>query len=73
MKPFIFQHADVCWPEGATFLHAYLTVSDHDRALHDLVTSANDALKDFPLTAVPLQWLRVTLDQITDCRAALSG
>ncbi|MDO0938947.1 hypothetical protein QQY66_47235 [Streptomyces sp. DG2A-72] len=34
-------------------------------------TSANEALKDFPLTPVPLQWLHVTLDQITDCHAAL--
>ncbi|MBT2419371.1 hypothetical protein J7F01_32885 [Streptomyces sp. ISL-22] len=71
MKPFTFKHADDRWPEGATLLHVYLAVSDQDRALIDLVTSANKALKDFPLTPVPLPWLHVTLDQITDCHAAL--
>ncbi|MET9779331.1 2'-5' RNA ligase family protein [Streptomyces sp. NPDC006367] len=71
MKPFVFKHADARWPEGSTLLHVYLTVSDRDRALLDLVTSANEALKDFPLTPVPRQWLHVTLDQITDRHAAL--
>ncbi|MGW3240308.1 2'-5' RNA ligase family protein [Streptomyces olivaceus] len=70
MKPFVYKHADARWPEGATLLHVYLAVSDQDRDLLDLVTSANGALKDFPLTPVPPRWLHVTLDQITDRPAA---
>lgn len=72
MKPFIFKHADCLWPEGATLLHVYLGIDfDRDHALTTLVTSAHEALKDFPLTPVPLPWLHVTLDQITDRPAAL--
>ncbi|MFF1422050.1 2'-5' RNA ligase family protein [Streptomyces sp. NPDC058280] len=72
MKPFIFKHADDLWPEADTLLHVYLGIdSDRDRALTTLVTRANEALKDFPLTPVPLPWLHVTIDQITDRHAAL--
>ncbi|MFF3373586.1 hypothetical protein ACFYXF_11640 [Streptomyces sp. NPDC002680] len=55
LKPFVFKLADARWPEGATLLHVYMAVSDRDRALLGLVTSANEALKDTPLTPVPLQ------------------
>lgn len=71
MKPFVFKQADTRWPEGATLLHIYLTVPDQDHELRDLVTRANEALTDFPLTPVPLPRLHVTLDQITDCHASL--
>jgi len=72
MKPFVFKHAEGLWPAGATLLHVYIQVdSDRDHELAALVNSANEALKDFPVTPVELPWLHITLDQITDRHAAL--
>ena len=66
MKPFVFKHADGPWEPGASLLHVYVPVSQCDRELTTLVTTANEALRDFPVTPVDLPWLHITLDQITD-------
>ncbi|MFG3043152.1 hypothetical protein ACGFYZ_40270 [Streptomyces sp. NPDC048330] len=69
MKPFEFKAGDQPWQTG-TLLHWYAEVDWSDpthQALKDLVTTSNQALLDagFPITPVELQWLHITVDQIS--------
>ncbi|WP_149827175.1 2'-5' RNA ligase family protein [Streptomyces tailanensis] len=69
MKPFEFKAGDRPWQIG-TLLHWYVEVEWSDprhKALKDLVTTSNQALLDagFPITPVELQWLHITVDQIS--------
>ncbi|MER5210981.1 hypothetical protein ABT063_10460 [Streptomyces sp. NPDC002838] len=69
MKPFEFKAGDQPWQTG-TLLHWYVELDWSDprhKALRELVTTSNQALLDagFPITPVELQWLHITVDQIS--------
>jgi hypothetical protein len=67
MKPFVFQHGASMWDPRLTLLHVYVFIDpERDHELATLVSEANKALQDFPLTPVELPWLHITLDQIAD-------
>jgi hypothetical protein len=66
VKPFSLKHGAGPWPEGVTILHVY-AVPDlaKDTRLAALVRDGQAAVRDFPVSPVPAEWLHVTIDQLT--------